>query len=85
MNGANQRATVTRIKSQQLIKAERELAALLAEPVPTDPEMRAYYDEACRLMQEAVNCFKHADALDAYMLRKFGPGPRTSSAEEIAP
>jgi hypothetical protein len=85
MSGANQRATVTRIKSQRLIKAERELAALLAEPVPTDPEMRAYYDEACRFMREAVDDLRHADALRAYTLRKFGPNPQTSSAEEIAP
>lgn len=84
MTGETPSATISRIKSRKLIEAERKLAALLAVPVPTNPELRALYNEACRLMQEAVNCFKHADALDAYMLRKFGPGPRATSAEKEA-
>ena len=77
-------ATISRIKSRKLIEAERELAALLAEPVPTDPELRALYNEACRLMQESVNACRHADALRAFSFWKFGPGPRATSSEKEA-
>jgi len=85
MSGTNQRATVTRIKSRELIEAERKLSKLHSYPVPTDPELRAIHNEACRLMQESVNACKHADALRAFMLWKFGPNPQASAAQEIAP
>lgn len=67
-------ATISRIKSRELIEAE--LAALVSKPVPSDPLAQRLRERQRRDLEGAVNSFMQADWLAARL--------RGSSAEQDA-